>query len=143
MHEDLVRGYRNFLLGSIKVYFLGHDIIQDEINFHTNSDLKDGLAFFLLAFEKNDAKLITHLKIKDINSLQKYLTISKNACILTENGAKLKEYLEEKLLTHAAMLEFNGIKPQYLGKVNTMLKRFEKFWKTIINFSRKAQLGNE
>lgn len=141
MQEDLVRGYRNFLLGSVKTYFLGKSIIQDEIDFFTKKELKDGLLFFLCVFEKVDAKLLKTIHYEDEAAFKKYITLSnKGMASVTPKGKELKKYLEEKFAIHATMLEFNGIKPQYIGKVTTMLKRFEKFWQMILSFSRKKQL---
>ena len=141
MQEDLVRGYRNFLLGSINTYFLGKRIIQDEIDFFTKKELKDGLLFFLCVFEKIDLKLLKTIEYEDAAVFKKYIVLSKKGeAQLTQSGKELKQYLEEKLALHAAMVEFNGIKPQYLGKITTMLKRFEKFWQMIVTFSRKKQI---
>jgi len=141
MQEDLVRGYRNFLLGSIKTYFLGRSIIQDEIDFYTQKELKDGLVFFLCVFEKIDVKLLKTISYEDEASFNKYVTLSKKGeATLTQKGEGLKKHIEEKLSVHAAMLEFNGIKPQYLGKITTMTKRFEKFWQMIVTFSRKKPI---
>ena len=141
MQEDLVRGYRNFLLGSIKTYFLGRSIIQDEIDFYTNKELKDGLLFFLCVFEKIDSRLLKIITYQDAASFKKYVTLSKSGqAQLTPKGNGLKKYLEEKLAVQAAMLEFNGIKPQHIGKITTMLKRFEKFWQMIVTFSRKKPI---
>lgn len=137
MQEDLVRGYRNFMLCAIKVYFLGRNIIQDEIDFFTNKRLKDGLIFFLCVFEQIDPKLFKNLSFQDEKVFNEYLSLSKNKIVLSAEGQALKKYLEEKLALHATMLEFNGIKPQYIGKITTILKRFEKFWQMIITFSRK------
>lgn len=141
MQEDLIRGYRNFLLGSIKTYFLGKNIIQDEIDFYTNKELKDGLLFFLCVFEKIDAKLLKTIIYEDVSSFKKYVVLSKKGeARVTAKGQALKKHLEEKLAVQAAMLEFNGIKPQYIGKITTMLKRFEKFWQMIVTFSRKKPI---
>lgn len=140
MHDDLVRGYKNFLLVSMKAYFLGRNIIQDEINFFTNKQLKDGLVFFICAFDKIDSKLFKSLTFQDYEGIQKYINISKNQTItLTKEGEKLKAALDEKLSAQAAMLEFNGIKPQHIGKVTTMFRRFEKFWQMIVTFSRRKE----
>jgi len=142
MQEDLVRGYRNFLLGSVKTYFLGKSIIQDEIDFFTKKELKDGLLFFLCVFEKIDVKLLKTIHYEDEDAFKKYVSLSKKGeASLTPRGKELKKYLEDKFAIHATMLEFNGIKPEHIGKVTTMLKRFEKFWQMIVSFSRKKQLN--
>lgn len=142
MQEDLVRGYKNFLLGSIKTYFLGCNIIQNEIDFYTKQELKDGLLFFMCIFEKTNPNIFKRIKLQDEVTFKEYLTIStKQEFTLTKKGEKLKEHLEAKLKNHAAMLEFNGIKPEYLGKISTMLKRFEKFWQIIVIFGNKKRVS--
>lgn len=137
MSQELLRGYNNFLLTTIKTYFLGSNMVQDEIDFFTNKKLVDGLIFFLFAFDKVDSKLVKSLTIKDPKTLSEYIDIEGTDASLTLQGEKLKKYLEEKFAVHVSMLDFNGIKPQYIAKVNTVFKRFEKFWQTIVSYSNK------
>lgn len=140
MNQDLVRGYKNFLLSSIRTYYLGSNIIQDEIDFFTNNSLPDGLIFFLFAFDKIDTKMLKSLNLKDPKTFELYIDITNlNKVELLPTGQKLKEYLEEKIEVHVSMLEFNGIKPQYIGKITTMMRRFEKFWQSIVLFSKKKK----
>ncbi len=140
MNQELVRGYKNFLISSIKAYYLGSHIIQDEVDFFTNKQLKDGLVFFLIAFDKLDSKIWKALHLENEEEFRKYVDLSVNSAVLTLQGEELKNYLEEKFKIHVSMLEFNGIKPQYIARVTTMLKRFEKFWLNIVNFSKKKRL---
>lgn len=142
MQDELVRGYRNFMLGAIKTYFLGRNIIQDEVDFFTGKKLKDSLIFFLCIFEQIEPKLLKNLTFEDEEAFKEYVDLSKKGVpILTAKGEELKKYLEDKLAIHAAMLEFNGIKPQYIGKITTIMKRFEKFWQMILTFSRKSSIS--
>jgi len=137
MNEDLVRGYLNFLLSSIRTYYLGGNIIQEEIDLFTDNNLKDGLIFFLFAFDKIDSKMLKSLNFVDKSGLAEYVDLDSSKTELLPKGLDLKKYLEEKIAIHVSLLEFNGIKPQYLGKITTMLRRFEKFWQTIVIFSKK------
>jgi len=142
MNEELSKGYTNFLLASIKTYFLGNHIIEKEISIFTNNKLQDGVLFFLCAFDKNTRKL----KVKsatDINELKEYILINEKSEFigLTPKGTQLKDHLEQKLKNQCAMLEFNGVKPKDIAKTATTLKRFEKFWSIMNMFERKSATG--
>lgn len=136
MHEDLIRGYKNFLASSITFYLFGKSIIQKEIEHFTNGELQDELIFFVCTFGKFDSKALKNIDLKNPATFAEYVTL-KDKIVLTEKGKNLKIYLEKKLEAHAAILEFNGIKPRYIGQITTIMRRFEKFWKIMLDFSKK------
>ncbi len=136
MDQELVKGYKNFFLNSIKNYFICYDMIQKEIDIHTNYNLQDGMLFFLCAFDNFDPDYFN--KYNFLNKLQfkNYVIFDDKNYKLTQSGRDLKFFLEEKLLAQALMLEFNGLNAVAVGRLSTMLKRFQKFWKILINHSK-------
>jgi hypothetical protein len=88
-----------------------------------------------------NSNLFKVIKLQDEVTFNQYIQLDNKEMRLTEKGHALKEYLQQKLRNHVAMLEFNGIKPQYLGKINTMLKRFEKFWQIIFIFANRKSVN--
>lgn len=139
MREELIRGYKNFLVGSVKLFLLGKCIIQNDIQQYTQGHLKDDLIFFLCAFGGIGRNTLKTITLQDKNSFEEYVILDKTKIILSEKGYALKLHLAEKLEAHATMLEFNGLKPQYVAKINTILTRFEKFWQTLLDCDKKSQ----
>lgn len=137
MQQDLIKAYKSFLLSSVRVFFVGENIIQSEIDFYTKNFLKDGLLFFICAFDKINAKMLKKVVFKDLDAFKEYVLFEDDRVVLSSKGEELKFYIEQKLASQALMLEFNGVKPEHVGKVTTILKRFEKFWQIILGFSKK------
>jgi len=133
----LEKAYLNFLSGFIKIYFSGSDLIQKEISYFTNSQLQDGLIFFLICFDKLDKNFLNKIPIKNLNELKQYVDLDDNMKInkLHQKGEELKAYLEKKISIQASLLEFNGIQAEKLASFTTIANRFYKFWQNIIKIS--------
>lgn len=130
MQTEFFNAYTSLLVSLIKVYFLGSDVVQKEINFFTNNELKDGLIFYLLIFGNQSFDDLKE-RIIDINSLNKYVIFENGENKLTNKGKNLHNHLKNKFEKQVDMLELNNLFPNDIAKMTNVISKFYNFWRTL------------